>query len=83
MSCTENNTGTIIIVDNTGNIHKVLAVKPCSSNPEDSHLLRVMHTHTSKLTPWVVHTLDVSTGGFSDGDYCRNLNLALQVFNHR
>ena len=73
----------ITITDSKGNTHPVIAVKPYSSHPDDFYLFIVLHETGTTNHPFVVHTFNNDLGGFSNGAYCENLNVALAVFNRR
>ena len=73
----------ITVVDNKDKTHIVLAIKPYSSHPADNYLFTVIHTASVLYSPLVVHTFNILTGGFSNGQYCENMEQALQEFNNR
>lgn len=66
-----------------GGIKVVHAAKPYSSHPSDYYLMTVLHSAPSGsiYTPFVVHTLNLTDGGFSNGRYCSNFEEALAIFN--
>jgi hypothetical protein len=73
----------IQIIDKLGNIHEVLAVKPqtFSTHPDDQNLLTVLHKSDSRLSPYVVHGLNLVDGCFYFGRYYRDYEDALGAFN--
>lgn len=57
------------------------AAKPRYSHPVDAHNLVVVHDATSALCPFVVHDLNTTTGGMTNGRYCTTLAEAFEIFN--
>jgi hypothetical protein len=71
----------IQILDDKPGLHIAIAVKPKSSNPLDAKLLIVLHKSVSSGCPYVVHDMNLETGGYHNGRYCQTLEEGLTIFN--
>lgn len=61
---------------------EVIAIKPYSTHPGDTHLYVVL-CKVESMDPYVTWTCNTNSSDFFDGHYHRQLGEALEDFKHR
>lgn len=68
------------VIGETNAGYEIIAQRPRSEHPDDTHLLVVMGKRGKDYVVW---TYNHKVGGYSSGSYCPALGPALRAFNER